>query len=99
MLVDFGYGPRKTCSHRAPSLWHDVALLETVGVSVSPAFSEKRRPLFTRPHLPSGSPGSVMHTRRRVEHEASRGSSGSAAASRGDASGVEGHKKPWHNGK
>jgi hypothetical protein len=44
-------------------------------------------------------PCSVMHTRRRVEHEASRGSSGSAAASRGDASGVEGRRKPWHNGK
>jgi hypothetical protein len=41
----------------------------------------------------------VMHTRRRVEHEASRGSSGSAATSRGDASGVEGRRKPWHHGK
>jgi hypothetical protein len=42
---------------------------------------------------------SVMDTRRRVEYEASRGSSGSAAPSPEDASGVEGRRKPWHNGK
>jgi hypothetical protein len=41
----------------------------------------------------------VMHTSGRVEHEASRGSSGSAAPSRVESSGVEWRRKRWHNGK